>query len=116
MIWVSICVSTVAIVTMVTISTGYKHLNTVWIAGPIYWIVRDSDQTKRFPVSLSFGFMRQTSHPWKTGWGVQVRVCKYIYQFGVCRKPRGLDDQSGLLYAVKGRILDTPITEIGEWQ
>lgn len=116
MIWVSSCLIIISIVTIITVSTGYKHLNTVWIAGPVYWIVRDSDKTKRFPTSLTFGFMRQTSPPWKTGWGIQIRMFKYIYQLGLCRKSKELDDQSGLLYAVKGRILDTPITEIGEWQ
>lgn len=116
MIWVSICISILVVVTMVTVSTGYKYLNTVWVAGPFYWILRDSDQVRKLPISITFGFMRQTSQPWKTGWGLQLRVRKYIYQIGVCRKPKRLDDQSGLLYAVKGRILDTPITEIGEWQ
>lgn len=116
MIWVSICVVILVTVTMVTVSTGYRHLNTVWIAGLLYWIVRDSDKAGKFPVSLGFGFMRQTSSPWKTGWGLQIRFLKYIYQIGLCRKSKDLDDQSGLLYAVKGRILDTPITEIGEWQ
>lgn len=116
MIWVLVCITIITAVTMVTVSTGYKHLNTVWMLGPIYWIVRDSDQARKLPMSVNFGFMRQTSPPWKTGWGIQVKVFKYTYQIGVCRKPNNLDDQSGLLYAVKGRILDTPITEIGEWQ
>lgn len=112
MIWITISIIINISMTMVTLWTGYKHLNSVWIVGPIYWIVRDFKSSK-FPISI--GFMRQTSYPWKTGKGIQIQVHKYSYQLGVCRKSKHVDDQSGLLYAVKGRILETPITEIGEW-
>lgn len=113
MIWVTISIVLLSIVTMVTVWTGYKHLNSVWIAGPIYWVMRDF-KTSKYP--LSIGFMRQTSSPWKTGVGLQLQISKYSYQLGVCRKSTPMDDQSGLLFAVKGRILETPITEIGDWK
>lgn len=113
MIWITTSIVFALIVVMLTLWTGYKNLNSVWITGPIYWIVRDIKQSK---LPISVGFMRQTSYPWKTGRGIQVQIHKYSYQIGVCRKSRYIDDQSGLLFAVKGRILETPITEIGEWK
>lgn len=113
MIGITIGIIFVSLLAIGTVWTGYKHLNSVWIAGPLYWIVRDF-KTSKYPISV--GFMRQTSSPWKTGCGLQIQTRKYSYQIGVCRKSTYMDDQSGLLFAVKGRILETPITEIGEWK
>lgn len=112
MIWLTMCIIFMLFTLMLTVWTGYKHLNSVWIAGPLYWVIRDF-KTSKYPISI--GFMRQTSQPWKTGRGIQIQVHKYSYQVGVCRKPKNMDDQAGLLFAVQGRILETPITEIGEW-
>lgn len=113
MIWVLTGIYFLIFTTVITIWTGYKHLNNVWLFGPVYWIVRDVKPSKGI---VSIGFMRQTSNPWKTGKGIQIQSSKYSYQIGVCRKSKSMDDQSGLLFAVKGRILETPITEIGEWK
>lgn len=113
MIGMAIVITSASIVTMVTIWTGLRHTNSVWVVGPFYWIVRDF-KTSKYPISL--GFMRQTSSPWNTGRGLQIQVYKYSYQIGVCHKAIQMDDQSGLLFAVKGRILETPSTEIGEWK
>lgn len=113
MISITIGITFMTIITMGTLWSGYKYLNSVWVFGPIYWIIRDLKSSK-YPISI--GFMRQTSSPWKTGRGVQIQVHKYSYQIGLCRTSKTMDDQSGLLFAVKGRILETPITEIGEWK
>lgn len=113
MIGITISIVFVLTVTMVTVWTGYRHINSLWTVGPVYWIVRDTKSSKHI---ISSGFMRQTSYPWKTGYGIQIQVQKYSYQIGLCRKSKASDDQSGLLFAVKGRILETPITEIGDWK
>lgn len=115
MIWVLGLLGFGIIVTFVTTYTGYRHLNSLWVLGPIYWIIRDSDSHGKLPILLSTGFMRQTSYPWRTGCGVQICIMKYTYQFGVCLKSKKSDDTDGLLHAVKGRILETPVQEIGEW-
>jgi hypothetical protein len=104
-------------VTLVTIVTGYRHINSLWTFGPVYWILRDSGKKK--DSILSIGFMRQTSSPWRTGKGLQVRCNKYIFQLGLCKKANQTvsdDDHSGLLYALKGHQLTTPVKEIREWK
>ena len=103
-------------VTLVTLISGYRHLNSLWTFGPVYWILRDSGKKKESIVSI--GFMRQTSAPWRTGKGLQVRCNKYIFQLGFCKKANQnvSDDHSGLLYALKGHQLTTPVKEIREWK
>lgn len=34
-------------VTLVTLISGYRHLNSLWTFGPVYWILRDSGKKKR---------------------------------------------------------------------
>lgn len=115
MIWVLVILGFGIIVTLVTAHTGYRNLNSLWVLGPFYWIVRDSDVKRKLPISMTMGFMRQTSPPWRTGYGIQMRVGKYTYQLGLCFKSDKKDYTEGLLYAVKGRILETPVQEIGDW-
>lgn len=116
MIWLSIVTILMVVVTIVTVLSAHRHINTLWVFGPFYWILRDTEYSNKLRFPIRLGFMRQTTPPWRIGYGVQVKVHKYFYQFGVCRKPKNVDDTNGLLYAVKGRILETPIKEIGEWQ
>jgi len=80
----------------------------------VYWIRKNTGK-KSDPV-ICKGFMRQTSAPWLTGNGLQIRFGKYTFQIGICGKPQKLDDQSGLLYAIQGRLLDSNPDEIGEWR
>lgn len=115
MICISLGIAFPLIVTIVTVWSGYRHINNLWSVGPFYWIMRDLTSPK-YKISVSLGFMRQTTSPWRVGRGIQIQVSRYAYQIGLCRKSNNRDDQSGLLFAVKGRILETPITEIGDWQ
>lgn len=117
MIWIWALGLSTGCVTFFTLVSGHRYINSVWTFGPIYWILRDSGTKKDKP--LSIGFMRQTSHPWRTGKGVQVRVSKYVYQIGLSRKAQKdiVDDEhSGLLYALKGHQLKTPVKEIRKWK
>jgi len=115
MIWITTGSVFTIVVTIVTLWLGFRNINSLWVFGPVYWIVRDIEPNKKSPL-VSIGFMRQTTRPWNTGRGIQVQSKKYSYQIGVCRKSPPMDDQSGLLFAVQGRILETPSTEIGEWK
>jgi len=89
------------------------YLNSLYKIGKVYWILRDTGTSK--DKVLSTAFMRQTSAPWATGKGIQIRIKKYVFQIGLCASPKTLADDEGLLYAVQGRIMDTPPGEIGEW-
>lgn len=89
-------------------------MNNLYIFGKIYWILRDTGKVK--DKTISKGFMRQTSAPWRTGNGIQIRIGKYVLQIGICGKPKNLGDQDGLLYAIQGRLMDTEIKEIGDWR
>lgn len=80
----------------------------------LYWIARNNG--KKGDPRISKGFMRQTSEPWLVGSGLQVRFGKYIFQIGICGKPKKLDDQDGLLYAMQGRVMDVEPKEIGIWK
>lgn len=113
MIWISVLVLILFGVTIVTVWKGYQTLNSLWVMGNFYWILRDSGAYSQ-PI-LGFGFMRQTSSPWKTGKGIQIRVGKYVHQMGICKKSPELAEQEGLLYSIQGRILETPTKEIGDW-
>jgi hypothetical protein len=90
-----------------------SYLNVVHKFGPTYLITRDTGIPKSRV--LAVGFMRQTAPPWGTGKGLQVRVGKYITQFGIWKNPKNLSEQDGLLHAMQGRILDTSVDEIGDW-
>ena len=89
-------------------------MNNLYVLYKIYWIIKNTGK-KKDPF-IAKGFMRQTSAPWLTGKGVQVRFGKYSFQIGVCGKPQKLDDQDGLLYAIQGRLLDWDPDEIGNWK
>ena len=39
-------------VTLVTIVTGYRHINSLWTFGPVYWILRDSGKKKDSILSI----------------------------------------------------------------
>ena len=116
MILVLVTMLSTGFVTLVTLITGYCYINSLWTFGPVYWILRDSGKKKDKIVSI--GFMRQTSSPWRTGKGLQIRFNKYIFQLGFCKKSNQtvLDDDNGLLYALKGHQLTTPVKEIREWK
>lgn len=88
-------------------------MNNLYKIGKVYWILRDTGKPK--DKVLSIGFMRQTSAPWSTGKGIQIRIKKYTFQIGLCSSSNKLTDDEGLLYAMQGRILDTPPGEIGDW-
>lgn len=91
-------------------------MNRLQYVGPIYWITRDIGKTGD-PV-LSVGFMRQTSYPWKTGRGVQVRIKQYTFQIGICKahKNNVIDEETGLLHALGGRLLEDDVTTIRKWK
>lgn len=88
-------------------------LNTVQVAGRVYWIVRDlvPKGTRRF----SRAFMRETESPWRTGKGIQLRVSNKTIQVGICDKGRPGDDLDGLVYAMQGRLLVDSPHVIGNW-
>jgi len=92
-------------------------MNNVYAVGPLYWILRDIG-TKETP-RVAMGFLRQARPPWRVGKGIQFCVGKYILQIGLCRKPKGLennDELSGLLYAMQARVIDSSVAEIGDWK
>lgn len=90
-----------------------SYLNVVHKLGPLYLITRDTGAPTTPRVSR--GFMRQTSSPWGTGNGVQVRIGKFVTQVGIWKHPQDLNEQEGLLHAMQGRIMDVSVDEIGDW-
>lgn len=81
----------------------------------LYFIVRDTGKKKDPKVAV--GFMRQTGYPWKAGRGIQLRINKYVIQFGICRSNKTIqEDWDGLLYAMKGRVLEEKPKDIGSWR
>lgn len=89
-------------------------MNNLYVFGKIYVILRDIGKVGDRHISK--GFMRQTSSPWLTGTGIQIRIRKYILQVGVCKNPKRLHEDDGLLYALQGRIMDSNPKDIGEWR
>ena len=89
-------------------------MNNLYVLYKLYWITKNTG--KKGDPFIAKGFMRQTSSPWLTGKGLQIRFGKYSFQIGICGKPQKLDDQDGLLYAIQGRLLDWDPDEIGNWQ
>ncbi len=87
-------------------------LNLVLGLGFIYWVMRDTH--KGF--SISRGFMRETSHPWRTGRGIQIGLGKYVFQIGICKRNNVISEMNGLLNALKGRELHYKPKEISEWR
>lgn len=88
-------------------------MNNLYVFYKLYWIIKNTGK-KGDPIVTS-GFMRQTSSPWLTGKGLQIRLGKYSFQVGVCGKPQNLDDQGGLLYAMQGRLMEESPDKIGDW-
>lgn len=89
-------------------------MNNLYVIKNVYWIIKNTGN-KKTPL-LSRGFMRQTAAPWLTGNGVQLRVGKYVFQFGFCGKPKDLDDTNGLLYAIQGREMEETPRDIRGWK
>lgn len=89
-------------------------MNKLHSLGVFYFIIRDIGK-KKDPV-LSLGFMRQTGYPWKSGKGLQLRIGKCVIQFGLCVANKKVKEENeGLLYAMKGRLLEDKPGEIGNW-
>lgn len=88
-------------------------MNNLYVLGRVYWILKNTGN--RNQKIISSGFMRQTSKPWLTGKGVQLRMGKYVLQIGICGAPKDLPEQDGLLYAMQGRVMDIDVEKIGEW-
>jgi hypothetical protein len=90
-------------------------LNVVYGLGPFYWILRDNG-VKKMPV-VSSGWVHELGGYWRKGKGMQVRISKYVFQVGICKKPqKKMDEQDGLLYALDGRMMDVKSQEIGDWK
>jgi hypothetical protein len=90
-------------------------MNVVRGRGPVYWIARDTGKKGMSPISG--GWMRELGGYWRQGYGIQFRAGKYVFQFGLCCKAKNIyDEQTGLLYAVSGRMMDTDTNEIGNWK
>lgn len=88
-------------------------LNSLQVAGRIYWIVRDYIPTNT-PI-ICKGFMRETDSPFRTGKGIQVRIPKRTIQVGVCDRGVAEDEIGGLVYAMQGRLLKDSPHKIGNW-
>ena len=90
-------------------------LNAVTLFGSLYWIIRDNSSLNIPHVSI--GFMRQTSHPWKIGKGLQFRFSNYSVQVGLCRSHNSFKtEEDGLLEALGGRILEEDASTIRNWR
>ena len=90
-----------------------KALNSLIYFKSVYMILRDNANITD-PL-ISKGFMRQTSQPWMVGRGLNFRLKNYSLQIGVCKPSDHADEQSGLLGALGGRLMDTNASEIREW-
>lgn len=88
-------------------------MNRLFYIGPLYWILRDNG--KKGDKVLGWGFMRQTSPPWKVGRGPHIRVGRYAFQFGLARKTGVKTEEDGLLMSIQGRFLDTKPGDIRDW-
>jgi len=89
-------------------------MNNLYVVKNVYWILKNTGKKKTKVVSR--GFMRQTSAPWLTGTGIQMRFGKYVFQIGLCGKPKELDDTNGLLYAMQAREMEAPLRDIRGWK
>lgn len=105
---------------VVTLSVGAwllfrDSLNLVQGFGRVYWITRDIVPANT-PL-IAKGFMHELCEPWRVGRGVQIRLGRVrTFQIGFCKKTRPIDEESGVLQAVGGRIMHEVTPEdIGEW-
>jgi hypothetical protein len=89
-------------------------LNAVQAVGPVYWIYRDIVHPNT-PL-IAWGYMRQTSAPWRVGKGIQIKVRKHTFQIGLSRVGFKMSDEEGLMSAVQGRYLKFKANEIGDWK
>jgi hypothetical protein len=90
-----------------------KCLNRVVGLGTFYVIRRDNG--KKTHPRISIGFMKEISHPWRRGKGVQVRYKTHVLQVGVCKKHDHASEEEGVLTAIGGRFLEASAKEIREW-
>jgi hypothetical protein len=90
------------------------RLNVVRGFGPFYWILRDTGK-KGVPF-VSFGWTRELGGYWRVGRGIQIRVGKYIYQFGLCKKREVPNEEEGVLMVLEGRMMQTTTSEISTWR
>lgn len=89
-------------------------MNVVQAVGPVYWICRDIIPTNT-PL-LAWGFMRQTSAPWRVGKGIQIKVRNHTLQIGLSRVGSDMSDEDGLMTAVQGRYLKAKAKDIRDWK
>lgn len=89
----------------------HGSLNILQVAGPVYWIYKD--KAPYGTPMLSWGFMHETSEPWRVGRGIQIRCGDKSFQVGLCRR-QNYSETEGTLSAVRGRFLDWTPTEIRE--
>lgn len=89
-------------------------MNRLYYIGPLYWITRDNG--RKGDKVLGWGFMRQTSPPWKIGRGIHIRIGKYSFQCGFARNNHAKDDTHGMLIALDGRFMDIKPGDIGDWR
>jgi len=89
-------------------------MNAVQAVGPVYWICRDivPPNTRLF----AWGFMRQTSAPWRVGKGIQIKLKKHTFQIGISKVGSDMSEEDGLMTAVQGRFLQAKAKEIRDWK
>ena len=93
-------------------------MNVVQHAGRVYWIIRNNGNNTQPRVCM--GFMRQTDPPWLRGKGPQVRIGKFIAQVGILSPDLDggrelLDEETGLLEALGGYMLEETPDKIRRW-
>jgi len=102
---------------VVSLASGYfvfkDTMNKLQSIGPFYWITRDFTAPNH-PV-IAKGFMRETASPWRMGTGVQIKLRKHSFQFGVCNKPQAGEERN-LLTMLDGHYMDTPPSELRDWK
>ena len=86
-------------------------LNVLQVVGPVYWIAKET--TSKASPMVAKGFMHETSYPWRSGKGLQVRWGFKTFQVGICHK-QNYDETEGMLSAVQGRFMDLTPIEIRE--
>ncbi len=89
-------------------------LNVVHGVWKFYWIVRDNG--KRGVPFISIGWMHELGGYWRRGRGLQIRIAKYVLQFGLCKKQEISSEFEGYLNALDGRIMNTKVSEISTWR
>lgn len=98
---------------LIIVTLYKKSLNSLIYFKSLYIILRDNANIKT--PTLSKGFMRQTSQPWMVGTGLNIRINRYLLQIGFCKPSKHTNEESGLLGALGGRLMDTNVSEIREW-